>query len=308
MNDKASLPEYHSDFHHDVLNQLHEGVYLVDRNRKILYWNAGAERISGYSSADVVGSSCSDGILVHVDEAGRSLCEMACPLAHTMDDSEPREAAVYLHHKQGHRVPVLVRTAPLRDQSGRIIGGIEAFNENTAYTSLRQEIETLRQLALQDALTGIGNRRYAEIALQSRHGEMDRYGWNYGVLMIDIDHFKSFNDTHGHDVGDRVLKMVASTLASNVRAFDVVGRWGGEEFVAVIEKITPMELAHRAEILRQLVESSQLAVDGQPLSVTISLGAAIAKPNEPAEEVLKRADNHLYRSKSEGRNRCSFDT
>jgi len=125
--------------------------------------------------------------------------------------------------------------------------------------------------------------------------------------MIDIDHFKSFNDQYGHNIGDRVLKVVAATLSSNVRTFDVVGRWGGEEFLAVIEKIDPEELSSRAEILRQLVESSGLTIDDQPLSVTVSIGGAVAGEGETVNEVVKRADVHLYQSKASGRNRCTVD-
>jgi len=296
-----------SDFHRTILEQLHEGVYLVDLDRNILYWNGGAERISGYASADVVGSSCADNILVHVDEEGRSLCLLACPLKHTMDDAQTREAEVYLHHKDGHRVPVLIRTAPLKDNAGRVIGGIEVFSENLARSALREEIETLRELALQDELTEIGNRRYAEMALQSRRSELERYGWDYGVLMIDIDHFKNFNDQYGHDIGDRVLKMVATTLVSNVRTLDIVGRWGGEEFLVVIEKVNAAELTNRAERLRTLVETSGLMVNGQRLSVTISIGGSLAHAGESIDAVVKRADTLLYQSKEAGRNRCSIE-
>jgi len=307
MSKDESVLQEQVDFHRTILDQLYEGVYLVDRDRKILYWSEGAERISGYASAEVVGSSCADNILIHVDQEGKSLCLEGCPLEKTMNDRQPQEAEVYLHHKQGHRVPVHVRTAPLKDDAGRVIGGIEAFSENLARQAMREEIEILRKLALQDELTEIGNRRYAEMALQSRHSEFDRYGWNYGVLMIDIDHFKLFNDQYGHDIGDRVLKIVAATLSSNVRTFDVVGRWGGEEFLAVIEKIDPGELSSRAEILRQLVESSGLTIDDQPLSVTVSIGGSVAIVGETTDQVVKRADECLYQSKEAGRNRRTVD-
>ena len=297
-----------SDIHRDILDQLHEGVYLVDLNRTILYWNEGAERITGYSSEEVVGSSCADNILIHVDEAGQSLCKLACPLQHTMGDCQTREAEVFLHHKEGHRIPVLVRTAPLKDDANRVIGGIEAFSENLARSALREEIETLRRLALQDQLTEIGNRRYAEMTLQSRYNELERYGWTFGVLLIDIDHFKIFNDRYGHDIGDRVLKMVATTLSSNVRTYDIVSRWGGEEFLVVIEKIDSPELARQAERLRILVETSGVMMEGMRLSVTISTGGSLALADETVDAVVKRADTFLYQSKESGRNRCVVDS
>ncbi len=291
---------------HDLLNQLTNGVYLVDRLRRIQFWNRGAEELTGYAASDVVGSACSDNLLMHVDSEGHSLCLLGCPLEATMNDGQAREAEVFLHHRDGQRVPVLVRTSPIRDARGQIVGGIEVFDDNAARASMREEVSALRELALVDPLTEIGNRRYAETALASRHAELERYGWVYGVLMIDVDHFKAFNDRYGHATGDRVLRMVATTLKSSVRTYDVAGRWGGEEFIGILEKMTADELARRAETLRLLVSSSSLTVDGAALSVTVSIGGTVARSSETVAEAVRRADELLYQSKAAGRNRCSF--
>ncbi len=290
-----------------ILDQLNDGVYIVDTQRAIQFWNQGAQRISGYRPEEVVGSRCCDNLLMHVNDRGDQLCLVGCPLEATMTDGDPREAEVYLHHREGHRVPVFVRTAPLRDPSGRIVGGIEVFSDNSARSAMREEIDQLKKLALVDPLTDVGNRRYTEMMLASRTDELDRYGWTYGVLMIDIDHFKRFNDCHGHATGDRVLRMVAQTLGSNVRSFDVVGRWGGEEFMVLMEKVTLKELTRRAEVLRRLVEGSNLSANGEQLAVTISIGGTIARIGENATETVKRADTLLYRSKKEGRNRATCE-
>ena len=293
--------------HRDILDQMYDGVYLVDLTRSIQYWNQGAERISGFPADEVVGKRCSDNILMHVTDDGTNLCLGGCPLAATMEDGELRENEIYLHHKDGYRVPVLVRTAPIRDEDGQIVGGAETFSDNLVRKEMRDEIEELSRLALFDQLTEVGNRRYAEMTLTSRQDELDRYGWPYGVLMIDIDHFKSFNDRFGHDVGDVVLRMVAQTLKANTRSFDVVARWGGEEFVIILEKVEASELAKRAAMLCRLVEASSMTVNGESLSVTVSIGGAIAKTGSESGETVKRADELLYRSKETGRNRATCE-
>jgi len=298
----------HQAIHRDILDQMYDGVYFVDTNMAIQYWNRGAERISGFRSDEVVGTRCSDNVLMHVTDDGTKLCLSGCPLSATLEDGELRETEVYLHHKGGHRIPALIRTAPIRDEEGRIIGGVEIFNDNRAQRAMRGEIEELTKLALFDQLTEVGNRRYAEMTLTSRHDELDRYGWPYGVLMIDIDHFKTFNDRHGHDVGDAVLRMVAQTLKASVRSFDVAARWGGEEFLVIMEKVDAAELKSRAEMLCRLVEASSLTVDGKPLSVTVSIGAAIANPDSTPEKTVKRADECLYCSKDAGRNQATCTT
>jgi diguanylate cyclase (GGDEF)-like protein len=122
-------------------------------------------------------------------------------------------------------------------------------------------------------------------------------------MMIDVDHFKRFNDLYGHDVGDDVLHMVAQTLGSNTRSFDTVARWGGEEFIAVLEKVSPDDLAVRAAMLCRLVEASSLEVSGERLSVTVSVGGSIAAVGMEWEAVVKQADAALYQAKANGRNR-----
>ena len=291
--------------HRDILDQMYDGVYFVDTGMAIQYWNHGAERITGFRADEVLGTRCSDNLLMHITDDGTQLCLTGCPLSATIADGDLREAELHLHHKEGHRIPVLVRTAPLRADDGRIVGGVEIFSDNRDRAALREEIEELTQLALLDPLTEIGNRRYAEITLGSRQGELDRYGWPYGVLIVDVDHFKRFNDEHGHDVGDAVLRMVAQTLKANVRGFDAVGRWGGEEFVVILEKVKPDELADRAMMLCRLIEASSLSIDDKQLSVTVSIGGAIAAQRHDPSVAVKRADERLYQSKEAGRNRAT---
>jgi len=291
--------------HREILDQMYDGVYFVDTTMAIQYWNRSAERISGFRAGEVMGKRCSDNVLMHVTDDGTNLCLSGCPLAATIEDGELREAEAYLHDKDGHRVPILIRTAPMRDAEGRIVGAVEAFSDNRARTALREEIEELTRLALLDQLTEVGNRRYAEMTLTARHAELERYGWAYGVLMIDIDHFKLLNDNYGHDVGDAVLRMVAQTLKASIRSFDVVARWGGEEFVVIMEKVGADELTSRAEMLCRLVGASSLTANGESLSVTVSIGGAIAQAGAGPEEAVKRADELLYRSKSAGRNRAT---
>ena len=114
-----------------VMDNLYDGAYYVDRGRRIRYWNRGAERLTGYADADVVGQFCFDNILNHVDGSGTALCRSLCPLAATMRDGGPREAEVFLRHREGHRVPVQVRTAPVRNRDGAVIGGVVAMLEQS---------------------------------------------------------------------------------------------------------------------------------------------------------------------------------
>ncbi|HRA51112.1 MAG TPA: diguanylate cyclase [Actinotalea sp.] len=293
----------HDGMYAELLDSMSDGVYFVDRERRITYWNSGAGALSGYSRDEVVGRRCRDGLLNHVDEAGAQLCGARCPLLWTMRDGQPRECHILMHHKDGHLVPVRVRASPLRDPAGTIVGAVEVFSDDTALRTARLEIDQLQSLAQIDPLTALGNRRYLDRCLDQRLGEWSRYGIPFGVLIADIDRFKSVNDTFGHDVGDEVLRVIAATLTHGLRAGDGVARMGGEEFAVVTGHIGPSELAGLAERIRMLVSRSRYAGPAGPLSISVSIGGAMIRPGEDAHAVLRRADQRLLAAKETGRDR-----
>jgi diguanylate cyclase (GGDEF)-like protein/PAS domain S-box-containing protein len=289
-----------------LLDELNEGVYLTDRQRRITFWNKAAERISGYERREVLGRRCAANILIHVDRRGRSLCRGLCPLARTLGDGRRRRSQIFLHHKDGHRVPVRVRALPLRDGQGAITGAAELFSDVPDQLDLGTRLEELQRLAMVDRLTGVANRYHTEKNLEARLEEFQRFKWPLGVIFFDIDDFKQVNDRHSHRVGDRALRMVARTLQANVRAIDQVGRWGGEEFLVLLRNADRRNLRRVAEKLRLLVESSVFWVMGDPVRVTLSGGAAMARPGDSLAELVDRADRLMYRAKRAGKNRVQY--
>jgi diguanylate cyclase (GGDEF)-like protein/PAS domain S-box-containing protein len=292
-------------FYRELIDKMSDGVYFVDCARRITYWSVGAERLTGYRAEDMVGRECRDGLLIHVDDAGNPLCGGPCPLKETMKDGRCREAHVFVHHAAGHRRPVWVRGAPIRDSSGAIVGAVEVFSDDSVVRAARARVDELEKLAQTDTLTGLGNRRYLEKQLDFRLFEWERDGTAFGVLFVDIDLFKKVNDTYGHDAGDEVLSMVARTLSHGIRGEDVVARYGGEEFVVVLNADTQI-LAEAAERLRSLVAASRLVITHQPIEVTISLGGTVVAPGDDIEGILRRADLALYGAKKSGRNQYQF--
>ena len=288
-----------------LLDNLHEGVYFVDTDRVIQYWNKGAERISGYSADEVTGRKCSDGILTHVDDEGTCLCMGACPLAATIDDGRQRDTRIYLKHKDGHRLPVEVGASPIRDASGAIVGGIETFHDASTIMSALEEADRLKDLALLCPLTGLGNRRYTEDTLAQRLDEMKRKETALGILFIDIDHFKNINDSFGHEVGDIVLKMVSRTMAAAMRSYDFLGRWGGEEMLAILPIAERADVKGIGERLRLLVKRSSQSSSKGKLSVTVSVGGYVCKAEDTPHTAVSHADRLMYKSKERGRNRVT---
>lgn len=286
-----------------VLDSIGEGVYVTDRDRTILYWNPAAEQITGYSASAVVGTRCCDNLLVHTDSSGKCLCTGDCPLSQTMADGEPRTAEVFLRHHDGYRVSVKVGIRALKSEAGDVIGAVETFHDISEKVSALEQVRELRYLAYLDPLTAIANRRFLLETILSRAEEQERFGWTFGVIMMDIDLFKNVNDEYGHLVGDSVLQMVARTLRGATRSFDLVGRWGGEEFLAIIANADQDILLTISERYRKLVETSYLNLGDDQIQVTISAGGALIRPGEEVPVLIDLADQMLYQAKSLGRNR-----
>ncbi len=164
--------------------------------------------------------------------------------------------------------------------------------------------ESLHQQAIRDPLTGLFNRRYLEATLERELSRMRRQGGPLGVVMLDVDHFKRFNDTLGHEAGDALLKTLGHFLTSHVRQEDIPCRFGGEEFVLVLPNTPQEPLCQRADELRRGVEQIQASFQGRPLGkVTVSLGIAVYPIHgATGEALLRAADTALYRAKEKGRN------
>lgn len=169
-----------------------------------------------------------------------------------------------------------------------------------------QALRRVYESAVLDGLTGLYNRRHLEERLATELAYARRHGTVVAVVLADVDHFKRVNDRWGHDAGDAVLRAVAEVLSKGVRAEDVAGRFGGEEFLVVARDLVAAQVLVLAERLRKLVEQAPIAYGDQPLGVTASFGAASSvEPSVGADRdaLVRVADERLYAAKERGRNR-----
>ncbi len=288
-------------FYKRLLDNLHDGITFVDQEGHIIYWNRGAERLSGYVWDDVDGKSYPEMGIFNGNRT-EDPSEHPCPVILTLSDGETREAELLLCHKEGHRVPVWVRVAPVHDISGAVVGAVEVFSDNSSRVEDLKQISELEKQALLCPLTGLGNRRNAQILLRSRLDEFNRYGWRFGLLSIDIDFFKRVNDEYGHDVGDLVLRAVSKTLEAGLRTSDFMARWGGEEFLGILTNVGKEELHAVAERCRSMTEKAVVHTEVGDVCVSVSIGACLVSEGDTVAKVLKRADQLMYMSKIAGRN------
>lgn len=225
-----------------------------------------------------------------------------------IEDNKTYTVEFRMRHKDGHHVWI--------EGSGSLI---EKYNNGDALRacgthkdiSKRKEEEfklikakeELKKLSITDKLTTLYNRHKLDEVLQDEQNRSNRYKTNFGVLIFDIDYFKKVNDTFGHNVGDQVLIKFANILKVNSRQTDIVGRWGGEEFIIIVPLVDKDSILKFANNLKDKIENNVFDVVGK---ITASIGVSIYKNNESTKEIISRADEALYFSKNNGRNKISF--
>jgi diguanylate cyclase (GGDEF)-like protein/PAS domain S-box-containing protein len=296
------------DFYREILDNLYDGIFFVDKEGSITYWNKGATSLTGYTIDDVRGRNYCD-IFKPLDKQGKPLCDNdSCPISRIFDISTLTEVDAYICHKEGHLLPISIRIAPVREVGRQFVVAVEIHSGSSPRYAMRQRLEELQELAMHDPLTAIANRRFVEINIAARMEEFKRYGFSFSVLFIDADNFKSINDTHGHGVGDRILKMISATVANSLRSFDTIGRWGGEEFVVLLVNTRTEDLFKLADRFRRLVSQSALTLDnGEIQKVTVSIGATSVQAGDSVESLVERADKLMFESKRRGRNQVSIE-
>lgn len=288
-----------------ILNNIHDGVYIVDHECKIFFWNRAAEKITGYCESDVQGMTCSENILSPVDGTGKSLCGENAPVKKALGDGQIHRAEAYLRHKEGYRIPVSIQAFPLFDEKGKITAAAEIFTDISPKFAIPQRKLELEKMQLFDQQTELGNKSYLEIQLQSRLEGIRKHRIPFGVLYVDVDSLKEANKTYGESVGDRILNMVAKTLSNNVRFIDIVGRWESDEFLVILLNLDESNLDLVANKLRLLIEQSHIMAGTNSVRVTISIGATLASRVDDVEILVDRARSLMHHSKWLGRNRVS---
>lgn len=202
-------------------------------------------------------------------------------------------------------IPVCIFISYMADRIGKqrrilksTLAHLEAIREERE--RIMQELE---KSASTDDLTGLYNRRAINLKLQHEYERVCRYESDLTIILVDVDHFKRINDTHGHLFGDQALKIIANVLERSVRVTDFVARWGGEEFLVVLPETDLGGGKTIAQRILKDIAQTQLDCDGQIISLTISAGLHQITPNQTLEEAIARVDEYLYQAKQQGRNR-----
>ena len=298
----------------EVIRLLPAGVILLDERGRVLLYNDEEARLSGRPADSVEGRRFFEEVAPCTDVrelGGRFRAAMADP------EAELDEELEFLFPFPDRDVDVRIRMRKVTVAGRRL--GLLLIDDNSRLKQTERALEAAlgeaRELALRDPLTNLLNRRHLDMMLPGELARIQRYAYPLALLMIDLDHFKEVNDRFGHPAGDRALAAVAQALLRSIRATDYCFRVGGEEFCVVLPGTGPDEAE---PVVRRIQEAIRtLEVDGSPgLQITASIGIAYAAHPPPEErlaedkvrlelaELLRSADDALYRAKADGRDRA----
>jgi diguanylate cyclase (GGDEF)-like protein/PAS domain S-box-containing protein len=266
-----------------ILSGAREGIVATDETGSVVLVNPAAQRLLGKSEEQII----AEGFLNLFDDPDF--------LSEFMKNSgmEMPEIIVFNSHV------LSIYASTIYSHDNQTIGSAALIRDITAEKKLEEE---LRDLSQTDGLTGLFNRRRMDELLRDEFDRASRYKLEFGFLLFDVDHFKKFNDTYGHDQGDRVLQSIAVVMNDHFRNVDYCCRYGGEEFCVILPNTVSPGIFDAADRFRKKVEN--MRVDG--LQVTISIGIAIYPHSgftKNTEEIVKAADSAMYKAKKSGRNR-----
>ena len=285
-----------------VLDSLPVAVCAVDREGKVILWNDGAERVTGYLRQDVLGRLCTDAFLEHADTENNPLEGNAIPLLETMRDGKCLTVRASLRKKSGQSVGVHLRTVPLRGDDGRMQGAAELFEEMITRTPTDRRHNKLAAAGCVDQLTGILNHSMILAHLQEALSLHKVYPVPFCALCISIDGLPRIRERFGQAAVDATLHVVAQTLESALRPTDFLGRWLEQEFMAVLTECNDSDVAKVGDRLRKMAQRAHVSWWGDTWSVTISVGATQVQDMDTAGGVVSRAEEGMRKSGDSGGN------
>ncbi|MBM7854663.1 diguanylate cyclase (GGDEF)-like protein/PAS domain S-box-containing protein [Desulfohalotomaculum tongense] len=296
----------------DIIEFLPDATFVVDSSRKIIAWNRAIEELTGVHKNEIIGKTDYSQALPFYNPPGPTLIdlifsndkEVELKYDYVTKKGNTLFAETYLPLPEKKEVFLWVAASPLLDSSGKLVGAIETMRDITE----RKKIENqLQHLAMYDFLTDIPNRYSLEKHLKRAVAKAKR-GEKSALLFIDLDNFKLVNDALGHAAGDRVLITLTNLLKKSLRKKDLFFRFGGDEFVVLLENTSAEEAKIVAEKLRRVLDDGQLCLSiyRTSFNLTISIGIVMIDGNFDPQKILSLADNALYSAKEEGRNKIIF--
>jgi diguanylate cyclase (GGDEF)-like protein/PAS domain S-box-containing protein len=271
-----------------IVDRIETGVYALDLDQRVVYWNFGAQKITGFLSQDVLGRPCADSILVEYDHHNPVVCTHHCPLESGIGQHAHREVVTYLRHRQGHVIPVRLWTMALTDPAGSVTGAAKVFTEKALLPELTREETARGRHQDLDPETELPSRAGTETFLREQIQLAEKQRVPCGLIVVRLATLEDFRRKHGSEASSAILREVSQTLKDMVRRTDLLGRWSADCFLGVLPGCAIEPLERVGARMKKVAGRVAISWWGDRLSVEVSVGVTMVETGDTVETIGAR--------------------
>ncbi|HEY6765074.1 MAG TPA: diguanylate cyclase [Candidatus Sulfotelmatobacter sp.] len=276
-----------------ILESLPTGVCVVDLQKRVVFWSDGAERITGYLRHEVVGRDCFSAVLPHCDKLKSQPCPANCPIEASLHSARRFEGTGFIHHKDGHRLQLVVGAVPVHNAHGSIIGVIKTFDDHHRPENPEHREDILKLSGCVDEATGLPNHAIMRSHLRESLVTFTELHVPFAVVYLRVEGLEHFRANFGQRAATSILLAIAQTLETALWKSDLVGRWSDDRLLAILNGCTHEAVHSVCRRLNGLLADEGIEWWGEIRSLSVSLGQTSARPEDTLERILLRAEHSL---------------
>ena len=290
-----------------IISDLPVGCYVIKPDHTLLYWNKKAEELLGFKAHEMEGKKCTDMPLGCAFTSGMPIPAMSCPAMVAAATGRPYTTQMFMKRVNGKELLMQNTLVPIKDQKGQVLELVSVFIPLVQEDYDAALVNKIYELTTRDALTCLPGRKYMENCIAEAIETYQRTKHPFAILFADMNNFHAINNTYGHDAGDAILRMLALALRKYGRKTDRFCRWGGDEFVGLLQLRDPQEIITAARRLKKISEECCEVVDGKKIYCEAAIGITVVKEDDTIDSLIKRADTYMYQAKKEKKDRIITD-
>jgi diguanylate cyclase (GGDEF)-like protein len=280
-----------------LMDEMPIGCYILRPDHTVLYWNREAENLLGFTAQEMIGRKCVNMPLGCSFINGRDIPDGSCPALAAYATGRAQSMQMFMRHRDGGSVLIRNTLVPMKDSDGTVRELVSLFVPLTDQNYDHDLIRHIYESATRDSLTCLPGRKYMEKCLEEALETFKRTGRPFAVLFADSDNFHQINNTYGHDAGDAILRKLGLALRKYGRKSDCFCRWGGDEFVGLLQLRHPEDIEGAAQRFMKLACSCEVAAGGNRINCRTSIGITVVREDDDRKSVVSRADRYMYQAK-----------
>ena len=272
----------------NLIENLYEGLFYIDRERRIKYWSKGAEKITGYSSSEVFDRKCSEDFLCPTDAKGNQLYGAYSLFTNTLANASIKQYELLITHKDGHKFPISARIAPMYDSKDQVVGATQLFTDNKHHLKLLVNESEEYQNSFFDPMTKLPNHISMEMSVDAKLSEFRRYNRPFGILLIEIDHYEKLSNIYGNELKVNVLTKISTLIKQDLRPFDIAGRWSENEFAVVLVNVRKDTVEMIGNRVIKIIGETEFTIGKGTINLTLSIGGIIATLQDTSKILINK--------------------